>query len=202
MVKKNLKNTQSGFTLVEVMIAVAIFTIVVTIGIGAVLDAINQHRNTSSTRTVMDSLTFMMEDMSRNIRLGSNVRCLPSGGSGVDYDATSGAVFPQDCATGGNKILLNDLHGNHLIYGISSSGAVYKQVGDVATTAQIISPPEVSMDTTLSGFIVRGSAKSTSSVSDNSQPTVLMHISGTVTVKSVATKFALQTTIALRALDS
>jgi prepilin-type N-terminal cleavage/methylation domain-containing protein len=51
------KQSQKGFTLMEVMVAVSIFTIVVTIGIGSLL-----------TINAIDSLTYILESMSRSIR--------------------------------------------------------------------------------------------------------------------------------------
>lgn len=64
-----------GFTLIEMMIAVALFTIVMVIGIGAVLNANLLHKKTQSVRAVIDNLGFVMEDIARNVRLGYDFTC-------------------------------------------------------------------------------------------------------------------------------
>jgi len=202
---------QRGFTIIEVMIAMAIFTVIVTIGIGAILDAITQHHSSENMRTVMDNLSFVMEDMARNIRLGTNVHCITGGETTVDG---SGSVIPQSCPAGSNKITFNDLNGNILTYTIVSPLdpivanrlQIFKEKDIVAGGAvgagspEDITPPEVHVDFAKSGFTVRGAE--TSASGDLSQPTVVIHLSGTIVYKNIVSKFSIQTTTALRALDT
>lgn len=200
----------AGFTIIEVMIAMAIFIVILTVGMGATLDAISQHYRTQNMRTVMDSMNFMIEDMARNIRLGTNVHCVI--GSEVITDPL-GKIIPQDCpqvpgvSGGSNMIVFNDLRGNQLTYAISRPDSVmpiiplqvYKQK-DASSTAQIITPPGVVMDYYKSGFTVRGSKPA--SLGDKGQPSVVIRLAGYVLYKNVKTDFAVQTTVMLRALDS
>lgn len=55
----------------EVMVAVTIFTIVVTVGIGSLLIINNASRQAQIERQATDSLTYMLEAMSRRIRTAS-----------------------------------------------------------------------------------------------------------------------------------
>lgn len=200
---------QSGFTIVEVMIAMAIFTVIVTIGIGAVLDATTQHARAQNIRTIMDSMNFVMEDMSRNIRLGSELRCVTPAND-VPYpnyvDSSSGKVITADCPTtgasampyGSNKIIFKSVDGaTRLTYIISQTDGVIKQIGDDPNTAKSITPPEISMDMQRSGFTVRGSSDS-----DQKQPLVTIRLAGTIHFKDGDSNFAIETTVVLRALDS
>jgi len=66
------KKISGGFTIIETMIAVALFLIVVTIGIGSLLNTTLLQGKSQDMRSIMDNLSFIMEDMSRNIRTGSN----------------------------------------------------------------------------------------------------------------------------------
>jgi prepilin-type N-terminal cleavage/methylation domain-containing protein len=201
------KNTQTGFTIIEVMIAMAIFTILVTIGIGSVLNAMQQHKSSENTRTVMDNLNFVMEDMARNIRLGQNIHCFVAGEAAPSFASDTDPVVPQDCALptdAHNQIMFNDQNGQHVMYVISvpsttggAGSGVYKQKGDDPTKAQLISPPQVVMDFYRSGFTVQGAP-----AGDGAQPTVLIRLAGTVTHKGIESKFAIETTVTLRALDS
>lgn len=52
----------------EVMVAVSIFAIVVTVGIGALLTINNSYRKSQTERQAIDSLTYVLESMSRSIR--------------------------------------------------------------------------------------------------------------------------------------
>jgi prepilin-type N-terminal cleavage/methylation domain-containing protein len=58
----------AGFTLMEVMVAVSIFAIVMTVGIGALLTINDSYRKSQTQRQGIDSLTYVLEAMSRRIR--------------------------------------------------------------------------------------------------------------------------------------
>lgn len=199
-------NKESGFTLIEVMIAMAIFIIVVTIGIGAVLDATSAHYRSKNIRTVMDNLNFVMEDMARNIRLGSDVRCVPSGEtpdiSGASTIVPLSCANPFDPSEAHSQIVFKNLNGQYQLYAIlrptpSSSWQIDKAVQ--GGTLSSITPPEVSIDFSKSGFTVRG-AQGTAD-GDFQQPLVTIRLAGTITYKDVPTAFAIQTTVALRQID-
>lgn len=69
--KKNTKiNKKKGFTILEMMVAIGIFLIVITYGMGALLNAHFLHNKSEDMRSIMDNLTFIMEDISRNARVG------------------------------------------------------------------------------------------------------------------------------------
>ncbi len=190
---------EKGFTIVEVMIAMAIFTVIVTIGIGAVLDTIRQHYVTQNTRTVMDSLNFVMEDMVRNIRLGTNMRC--GADSLLDADGNVVALSCPSDSYAHNVLSFNDLNGNLITYTVSIPSAtdgpseIFKKKGTDAPGR--VTPPEVEMDFADSGFTVRGAEPD-----DGVQPTVVIRLSGTIKYKDVNSKFAIQTTVTPRGLDS
>lgn len=206
MMKKNTK----GFTLVEVMISMAIFTVLVVVGIGSVLDATAKHNRNQGIRTIMDNLNFVMEDMARNIRLGSNPRCITSGtggnaGQSLYSNISTFDVQPDDCTSGSNKIAFNSVtHDPVIIYTVSpvSPYPIYKEFesGGVSGAPRIITPPEVTIDPLRSGFTVTSSKK----IKDNdfAQPVVTIRLAGTVTYKEVESPFAIQTTVTLRQLDS
>jgi len=52
----------------EVMVSVSIFTIIVTVGIVALLTINDAYRKSQTQRQAIDSMTYMMESMSRRIR--------------------------------------------------------------------------------------------------------------------------------------
>ena len=56
----------------EVMVAVSIFAVVVTVGIGALLTINTNYRKAQTSRQAIDSLTYVLESMSRSIRTGAS----------------------------------------------------------------------------------------------------------------------------------
>src|SRR3989344_5317882 len=91
-----------GYTIIETMIAVSLFMIIVTMGMGALLNANLLHQKSRDMRSIMDSLSFMMEDMSRNLRTGYKYRCYDGSLTwNQSFAQTSGLNTPRSCASGG-----------------------------------------------------------------------------------------------------
>jgi prepilin-type N-terminal cleavage/methylation domain-containing protein len=61
-----------GFTLIEIIVSVAIFVIVMTIAIGAVLSAVDANRKAQSISVVINNLNLAVESMVRDLRTGKN----------------------------------------------------------------------------------------------------------------------------------
>lgn len=99
------KSLVSGFTLVEMLIAVSLFIVVVTISIGALLSVYDANKKAQSSKTVVDNLNLGIENMTRTIRFGSSYYC----GVSSSISATS------DCFNGGNSVSVT-FKGNRIIY--------------------------------------------------------------------------------------
>ena len=193
---------QSGFTLVELMISMTIFTVLVTIGIGSVLSALNQHFVTSNVRSISDNLNFVMEDMTRNLRTSSEIRCITATNASTTPTTSTDDVIPASCLSGSNKIMFKAVDGTNLTYVMTSPVAsstpnsILKITGD-SGTPEVIIPPEVTINFANSGFTVRGAE-----AGDGLQPMVTIRISGTITYKTITSNFSIQTTVTSRQLDS
>ena len=74
---KKRHTTHTGFTLIEVMVAVSIFAIVVTVGIGAILSVNTAYSKSRSQRTALDNISFALETIAREIRVGTLHQQLP-----------------------------------------------------------------------------------------------------------------------------
>ncbi len=85
------KSLKSGFTLVEIIISLAIFTVVALVAIGALLRVMDANRKSLSLKTAINNLNFSLESMSREMRLGSKYYLGTSIGSGI---SSSYAAFP------------------------------------------------------------------------------------------------------------
>jgi prepilin-type N-terminal cleavage/methylation domain-containing protein len=193
-----LSKKEKGFTLVELMVSMTIFTILITVGIGAVLNATSQYYIAANMRSIMDNLNFVMEDMSRNIRTATAVHCGGSPGSHI-----GGSDFiPASCATTpSGKLVVATISGENITYAITPSSfeaspnRIFKTVGD-AGPEQAITPAEITVDFMKSGFTVRGAEPG-----DGIQPDVTIRLAGTVRYKNIDSPFAIQNSITLRPLD-
>jgi len=193
-INQQLSTVQRGFTLVEVMISISIFIIAITIGIGAVLNMNSAYRKASSTRSLMDNLSFVMEDMTRNLRLGSEYNCDGNG----------------DCVGGGSSVKFKDMSGQkyikyYLINKVTKEGVsesnfyeIGKQIIDVATGDEensIITSSEINLDIDKSGFTVVGVG------ADNGQPLVIIKLAGKIKIKTDYTNFNLETAVSQRLIE-
>lgn len=71
--------TKKGFTLVEIMVSLAIFSLVMVVALGAFLKIVDVNKRAQSIESAVNSLTFVIEAMSREIRTGKEYRFDPSG---------------------------------------------------------------------------------------------------------------------------
>ena len=197
-IKKNtgrhVLSLSRGFTIIETMIAVSLFLVIVMIGMGALLNANLLHQKSQDMRSIFDNLSFVMEDMSRNLRTGYDYECLStvptSFGNPTRKDGT-------DCL-GIAFVSTADLPVSNWGYfrDTNPSGKVgILKVIDGSTPFQI-TPDEVDIDP-VSSFSVVGAL-----LGDSKQPFVTIKLVGTIDFKGVKTPFSLQTSVSQRLIDS
>ena len=89
-----------GFTLIEMIVSLAIFSIVVTTAVGAMLILISTNQQLQSEQNVMTNLSFALDTMTREIRTGYNYYCTFSTNqiTGGGHETIGAAV--QDCDEG------------------------------------------------------------------------------------------------------
>ncbi|MEI8269779.1 MAG: type II secretion system protein [bacterium] len=195
MFKKN-KNKNSGYTLIETMIALAIFLIVVTIGSGSLINAYSVNRKSQDLRSGIDGLSFAIEDMSRNIRTGYNYHCIVAGDLSLITDTKS-------CIDGGDGIAFESSEGDESIsedqwaYFIFDGKLFKTTTGDLnPLNAVQMTPSEVVLSETTKNFVVFGAEKT-----DKQQPFVIIRLVGKITSRGQVTSFSLQTMISQRKSD-
>jgi prepilin-type N-terminal cleavage/methylation domain-containing protein len=186
------EKTNKGFTLVEVMVAVSIFAIIVTVGIGALLNMNLAYAKSRSQQQVMDQLNFVLETMMREIRTGNTYHCEP------DNDVYQS--FPQDCNSpvdGGRSfsfLQVEDSLGNahETVYRLGNSGQVERSIN--GNSFMSLTPEELRIEDMR--FRVYGAESG-----DASQPLVVVSLLGTSTIRQQATNFAIQMSVTQRQLD-
>jgi type II secretory pathway pseudopilin PulG len=215
--KKIYLKTKNGYTIIETMIAVALFIIVVTMGMGALLNANLVHQKSRDLRSIMDSLSFAIEDISRNLRTGYNYQCYDVAHPTLSLVTTS-ASYPRSCQNGwaiafepagGNTASYGHATGNPPVadqwaYYISNTGQIFRSTDGAQTFVQL-TPDEVVINTTASSFSVLGAEPPTQppncGTADCQQPFVIIKLVGTIIFHGVATPFSLQTSASQRLID-
>lgn len=163
----------------EVMVSVTIFTIIVTIGMGALITIFKTLQKTRADRQAIDSISFVMDTMTRRIRTGKEYVSSDAGGriKFIDQDGVSVSFY-------------NDLdsEGNSRIYMID--GAFGNQDDPVDITPESFS---------VEGFVfyIIGTDPS----DDGIQPMVTINLKGTVRNGQQESKLAVQTIVSQRLLD-
>jgi prepilin-type N-terminal cleavage/methylation domain-containing protein len=92
----NKNSYSAGFTLMEVMVSVSIFAIIVTIGIGSLLTINTTLQKTRAERQAIDSLSYVLDTMTRQIRTGKEYN---EGGSTFEFKRQDGGGNDGDAET-------------------------------------------------------------------------------------------------------
>ncbi len=195
--KQQQKNSKArGFTLIEIMVSVAVFAIIMILGVGALVTVTNSYRISQQQKTAIDSLSFIMENMTRDIRTGTNYY---SGSfSGSTDDSNSGS------ANDGTNVSLSfdasDDRGYFIYYRVESGGVgtLYRKRIKSGLSDQI-EPLTSSADMNVTNLRFRV-AGTDSAPSDTLQPSVWLDIEGELVEDSSRT-FLLQTIVSQRKLD-
>lgn len=171
-----------GFTLIEMLVAIGIFAVVMTMAMAAFLNVTDLQAKTESFRKVNDNLNFAMEAMMREIREGYYYKC-----------------DDVDCVDDGNtnnniSFTLLDPDGNE-------KTIKYEKSGDFITRDDGSGPTQITSDSVIINnlfFVTKGVG-----TGDAFQPLVTISITA-VSGKKTKLKSTLniQTTVSQRKLDT
>lgn len=224
---KFLSSRQKGFTLVEIIVSIAIFIVVAIVALGALLRIIDSNQKSQGLKTSINNMNFALESMSRELRVGSSYYCL----TGLDEDpvnafAETSITTTQPCDSVGSitpawviafnstKTAPNGAGTCRLIYAYFYNGlSLYKAEQSACATTltfyPIIYNPAISGDVNtdqssinFSTGRIRVVTKDPGNPSVILQPYVQLFFSGSSGVKEKnRTTFDYQTTISQRIID-
>jgi prepilin-type N-terminal cleavage/methylation domain-containing protein len=193
-----------GFSLIEVLVSLSIFTIVMTISVGVLMVLIGANAQAQNTQSIMTNLTFALDSITRELRTGSDYYC----GSSSSLP-TSGANT-RNCASGGDAISFNE-GGRSLTDNASSrriairlnNGTIERRLGNgdgdgnanEAEDWSALTSPDIVV--TNMSFYVTGATRG-----DNKSPTATIYIEGIAGVEDGSEgRFHVQTTVVQQLLD-
>ncbi|MDD5721146.1 MAG: hypothetical protein PHT16_01710 [Candidatus Pacebacteria bacterium] len=199
------KSKNGGYTIIETMISVSLFIIIVTIALGSLLNTNLLHKKSQNMRSLMDNLSFVMEDMSRNLRTGYNYHCI-SGSDSVGVDmGSSVAKSGSNCWGIAFKTSSGSSQWGYEVVTMSGSTYIIKSTDNGSTWVQL-TPKEI--DITSASFTITGAEPptynpdGTLNMSGNLlQPFVTIKLVGSITSNGVTSPFSLQTSVSQRRID-
>jgi len=186
----NLKDKNKGFTLVEMITSVAIFSVVMVIAMGALLAILNANKQNQAIQTAVNNLSLAMEMMSREIRVGRVYHCGDSG----EYELT------QNCPAGDDFFTFMSYEGDQVVFKYVLDGGEGRiQRSDDGGGSFLYLTTKTVVVERLAFYAVG------TDISDDIQPRVLISVSGYVDLGSIGDRgksyFDLQTTVSQRVID-
>jgi len=178
-------SNKKGFTLIELIVSLGVFSVVILIALGAVLHIQRASDYSQAILTAISNLDFAMENMSRTIRTGRSYAC----GRIIELDQTA------DCQSS-SSISVTDQKGTSRVIYYLENGHLMREKGskDFSITA-----PEIEINQL--NFIVRGSSDSPNDL----QPSVMIMVSGKTRINGLKERdqaeFKLQTLVSQRNPD-
>jgi type II secretory pathway pseudopilin PulG len=201
------KNKKSGFLLIELIVALFIFSMVATVSIGSIITIFDANKKAQSLQSVMNNLNLAMDSMTKALAVGKNYTC-EGGDTGRGEDCQSSA---------GNEITFLSQDDVLVVYAFkpdcfgeedsSGSGCLTRLIdtdGDGSFSDEGDPVPLTAREVNISNatFFVHGTAPFLGGDGDTEQPRVLMFIEGTVKAgPRNQTKFSLQTAVSQRIPD-
>ena len=188
---KKVKQKNKGFSILELLVSIALFTVAIVTGAGLVLAISTAQKKAVSLQEIQDNIGFAFEAMSREIRTGKNYYC------GVDNsDLKLTAEDVKDCPIGGvpdGGVLFSFVNqlGQTAVYRVFN-GQLEKS-SDGGSTFLALTSDKVDINNMK--FYVYGSSSA-----DDIQPKAIV-VLGAKTGEKFVLEINLQTTISQRIID-
>ena len=198
-----MKNNQ-GFLLAELIVALFIFCLLVTIRSGSIIGLLDANRKTQSLKSVMNNLNLALDSMTKEIAVGKDYDC-DWEGEPTDCSFTSGGAttmsFISNEDIDGNPETEDRITYRFQVGSEGASGYIERRISTANGGLAIpMTSPEVNI-TNLS-FFVDGTTPFTEG--DYFQPRVVIWIDG-VTIdrpRDVESSFHVQTSVTQRVPDN
>jgi prepilin-type N-terminal cleavage/methylation domain-containing protein len=191
-----------GFTLIEMLVSIAIFSIVMVMALGALLALSTADRKAETLKSGIDNLTFALDSMSRAIRTGQNFDC-----------GNQASTAPTNCPAGANYFTFLASDGVQTYYQLDTAqdgtslcgqtilpfGCIERKLTSGGTWIPITSPDLVLQNI---GFLFYVVGAPPASTGDYIQPKVTITAAASVPVSTTqTTKVFMQTSVTQRIYD-
>lgn len=190
-------NITKGFTLVEMLVSIAVFMVVMTVAVGSLISIIDANRKSQAIKNIINNINFTIESISKDMRMGTEYSCYLNG----SFDG-------GDCIEGGLGVRYKSNEDKYVYYKYVSNPN--EGEGNVQTCESdnsfgcsnsgwlSLTAPVSSVNITNMRFYVLNS-----SLNDSKQPRVIITMEGIAGIKdAIKTDFNMQTSISQRSREN
>lgn len=175
-----------GFSLLETTVAMGIFSVVITVSMGAFLLTIKAQKVVTTEKAIAENLNFALEFMSRQMRVAAS----DTSGSCI----SSGDTFE---IAGSSEISFINANQHCVRFFLASGVLIYENITTSSGNIPLTDSSAADIDSLL--FLVQGESDG-----DSEQPRATISISASGagnSPESQGVQFSVQTTISARELD-
>lgn len=191
---------QSGFSLIELIVALTLFVSITALASGSILTIINASAQARASGQALNAITFAIEDIVRGVRLGDQYVCIQNAGDFVLVDGDPDDDY-QDCDSSSPGLGVH-FYGNdgspHTYYLASGEFRKSNALGnDVLDSDNYINllPDTITMRDF--NVIVQGS-----SPGDTIQPNIRLYLEFSYDYKGTTFPVTYETSLTSRTLDA
>lgn len=142
------KTKTSGFTLVELLVAIALFSVVVAIASSGFVSALRTQRQVASLISTQSNMTLVLEQMAREVRTGY-LFCHEAGTTNPNNDSNNSDYCGCTVAASGvwtcNALDYYNAQGAHVNYSLQNGGLMKSDSTAGDPTPQSITGGDVSI---------------------------------------------------------
>lgn len=109
-------NSQKGFTMIELLVAMSLFVIVISIASGIFVYSLRTQKALVDLLAVNDNASLVIEQMAREVRVGSNfsgggsvLNFISAFGEAVSYSLSDGAILRKSQPITGSNVKVENL---------------------------------------------------------------------------------------------
>ena len=193
---------RKGFTLVEVIVSLGVFSLVAVFSISSLVILTNAQKKALGLQAIQDNLRYALSSIANDIRQGNYFYC--SASDAIPTELVDGRRPTLDCKIdqgGNNAITFLDYRRKIVTYRLGNCEGVFcieKSIRDHYEDAPILYSPISSRDIKINelSFYLAGS-----SLSDFTEPRITISIHGIAFPNTKGeTEFSLQTTVSKRSM--
>lgn len=203
------KKPNSGFTLIEVLVSLALFSVVLVIAGGTIVSVIDINKRNQVISSVVNNLNYSIDSMVRDIKTGYLYKCDYQGSTyTVDALKSSSESGAGNCAN--SLTLISTISGKDIVVkyefipAVESNGYIKKTIYEAAGAASSYSITDKNNVTIedLKFTVKNPSALDCEGTCDYGQPSVFVVIKGKAGNQQIeVSKFYVQTLISQRLIN-
>ncbi len=198
------RKTARGFTLIEMLVSVAVFTVVMAVATIALLSMVDASKKAHGLQSVMFNLNVAVDGMVRSVRMGTDYRLTAGGTSGTSFEFCP--FGKPNCFTPGHADESYKIR-YYWVDNIADTNhqrimKVYRPAGFGSPITLPITASEVKI-TALTFYLTGTTATGDNTSPTHYQPRVMMIIRGTAGSEKVktTTNFDIQASATQRQID-